>query len=112
MWRTDTYWFDVAIATTGLMLGHLYFGRFEEHRPRWRRLLKSVLGVAIVVGTSAWVGRSWMFGLLSVIGFGVLVVHGWWLPRNGVNGWTAEPRDRYYALIGLDSEGKPRNRAG
>ena len=29
MWRTDTYWFDVAIATTGLMLGHLYFGRFE-----------------------------------------------------------------------------------
>jgi hypothetical protein len=36
MWRTDTYWFDVAIATTVLMLGHLYFGRFEEHRPPWR----------------------------------------------------------------------------
>ncbi len=38
MWRTDTYWIDVAIATTGLMLGHLYFGRFDEHRPRWRRM--------------------------------------------------------------------------
>jgi len=36
MWRTDTYWFDVAIATTVLMLGHLCFGRFAERRPRWR----------------------------------------------------------------------------
>jgi hypothetical protein len=26
----------------------------------------------------------------------------------GVNGWTAEPRDRYYALVGLDPTGKPR----
>ena len=108
MWRTDTYWFDIAIATGGLMLGHLYFGRFEEHRPRWRRLLKSLLGVAMVVGTTAWAGRAWTFGLLGVIGVGVLVVHGWWLPHHGVNGWTAEPRDRYYALIGLDSDGKAR----
>lgn len=53
MWRTNAYWFDVAVATTGLMLGHLFFGRFEEHKPRWRRLLKSLLGIALVVGTSA-----------------------------------------------------------
>ena len=112
MWRTDTYWFDVAITTTGLMLGHLCFGRFVEHRPRWRRLLKSLIGVAMVVGTTAWAGRGWMFALLGVIAIGVLVVHGWWLPRNGVNGWTAEPRDRYYALLGLDPDGKPRDRAG
>jgi hypothetical protein len=112
MWRTDTYWFDVAIATTVLMLGHLYFGRFEEHRPRWRRLLKSVLLVGIIVGTTAWAGRVWTFVFLGVLAVGVLVVHAWWLPRQGVNGWTAEPRDRYYALVGLDSEGKPRRRAG
>ena len=112
MWQTDTYWFDVAIATFGLMLGHLYFGRFEEHRPRWRRLLKSLLGILMVVATTAWAGREWTYALLCAIAVGVLVVHGWWLPRNGVNGWTAEPRDRYYELIGLDSSGKPRERAG
>ena len=111
MWQTDTYWFDVAIATTGLMLGHLYFGQFEEHRPRWRRLLKSLLGVAIVVGTTAWAGRGWTYALLAVIAMGVLIVHGWWLPRNGVNGWTGEPRERYYELIGLDPTGKARGRA-
>jgi len=88
MWRTDTYWFDIAVATTVLMLGHLYFGRFEEHRPRWRRLLKSVLVVAIVVAITAWAGRAWMFAFLSLGGLAVLAIHGCWLPRKGVNGWT------------------------
>src|SRR5215212_12280781 len=86
VWQTDTYWFDVAIAATGLMLGHLYFGRFEEHKPRWRRLLKSVIGIVIVVGTTALAGRTWTYVLIAAIGVGVLAVHGWWLPRNGVNG--------------------------
>lgn len=110
-WQTDTYWFDVATAAFLLMLGHLYFGRFEEHRPRWRRLAKSLLGVAIVVATTAYLGRTWTWVLIGAIGVGVLVVHGWWLPRNGVNGWTAERRARYYELLGLDAEGKPRERA-
>ena len=101
MWRTDTYWFDVALVTTLLMLGHLSFGRFVEHQPRWRRMIKSVAGVAIFVGTSAWLGRGAMFALLGLVVVGVLLVHACWLPRNGVNGWTAEPRDRYDALIGL-----------
>ena len=109
MWRTETYWFDVAIATTVLTLGHLCFGRFVEHQPRWRRGLKSLLLVAMLVGTTAWAGRGWMFVVLGVIAAGVLIVHAWWLPRHGVNGWTAEPRDRYYALLGVDPAGKPRD---
>jgi hypothetical protein len=106
MWRTDTYWFDVALVTTLLTFGHLSFGRFVEHQPRWRRMLKSVVGVGICVGTSAWLGRGAMVALLGLVVLGVLVVHAWWLPRNGVNGWTAEPRDRYHALLGLDRPGK------
>jgi hypothetical protein len=111
MWRIDTYWFDVATIMTVLMVGHLCFGRFVEHQSRWRRLLKSLLGAAIVVGTSVWAGRAWLYVLLGVIAVGILVVHGWWLPKKGVNGWTAEPRDRYYALLGLDPTGKPLDRA-
>jgi hypothetical protein len=111
MWRTDTYWFDVAVATSFLMLGHLFFGRFSEHQSRWIRLVKSGLGVALVVGTSALFGRSWSWGLIGAISVAVLVVHGWWLPKRGVNGWTAEPRERYYALLGLDHTGKRRDPA-
>ncbi len=112
MWNTDTYWFDIAIAAFLLMLGHLYFGRFEEHRPRWRRLAKSLLGIALVVGTTAAFGRTGTWILIGLIGVLLLVVHGWWLPRHGVNGWTGEPRARYYELIGLDPEGKPRPKTG
>lgn len=94
------------------MLGHLYFGRFEEHKPRWRRLLKSLLGVAMVVGLSTGLGRVWTFGFIALIGVGIVLVHGWWLPRHGVNGWTAEPRARYYELLGLDPTGRHRDSAG
>jgi len=92
------------------MLGHIYFGRFADHKPRWRLLVKSLLGIAIVVAITAFAGRGWMYVLLGAIGVGLVVVHGWWLPRNGVNGLTAEPRERYYELIGLDPSGKPRKR--
>ena len=109
MWRTDNYWFDVAIATSLLMLGHLYFGRFEEHKPRWRRLLKSLLGVLLVVATTAFLGRTWTGILIGLMAVGVLMVHGWWLPRHGINGWTGEPRERYYEFLGLDPDGKPRD---
>jgi O-antigen ligase len=107
MWNTQTPWFDVALAMTVFMLGHLAFGRFVEHESRGRRLRKSVVGVALLLLTSKWVGRTWMFVVLGALIVGVAVVHAWWLPRKGVNGWTAEPRDRYYALLKRDSTGKP-----
>lgn len=44
---------------------------------------------------------------------------GWWLPRKGVSGWTAEPRGRHDALRGwtmtwppADAVGGPRGTAG
>jgi hypothetical protein len=45
-----------------------------------------------------------------VVLLGILVVHGWMLPRKGVNGWTAEPRERYYEIMGLDANGRRRRR--
>lgn len=108
MWSTDTYWFDVAVVTTLLMLGQLFLGRFSEYQSRWHRLVKSLLGIAILVGTTILAGREWMYVLLAVILTAVVVIHGWMLPRKGVNGWTGEPRARYYELMGLDSNGRRR----
>jgi len=70
------------------------------------------LGLMAAFAISATLGRAWVFGFIGLIGVAVVVVHGWWLPRNGVNGWTAEPRARYYELLGLDSSGQPRRGAG
>lgn len=110
-WHTDTYWFDVAIAALLLMLGNIFFGRFAEYQPRWRRVLKALIGIALVLATTTFLGRTWTWVLIGAILVAVIVVHGWLLPRKGVNGWTAEPRDRYYELLGLDATGKPRPRA-
>lgn len=61
---------------------------------------KTLAGGAIAVLVSATAGRGWFFGLLGAVTVAVVVIHVWWLPRNGVNGWTAEPREKYFALRG------------
>jgi hypothetical protein len=99
MWERDTLWFDLAMVTSLFAVGSILFGRFEEHRPRWRRLLKLVVVSAAVVTLSATVGRAWAFGLLALPLLGAAWVHLWWLPRHGINGWTAEPREKYLELV-------------
>lgn len=111
MRRTDTYWFDIAVVTSLLTLGSILFGRFEEYKPRWRRVLKAALGTALIVGVSATAERPWALALIALILAGSAVIHAW-LPRHGVNGWTGEPRERYYALLGLDPSGQRRRRIG
>jgi hypothetical protein len=54
----------------------------------------------LFVALSKWLGRVWSFGFLGLMGVAVLIVHGWWLPRRGINGWTGEPKEKYYAMRG------------
>jgi hypothetical protein len=100
MWSTSTRWFDVAVVLAIFAVGNILFGHFEEHKPKWRRLLKVAIVVSIVVGLSATVGRYWGFGVLLVPIAGAAWVHLHWLPKHGINGWTGEPKDRYHELVG------------
>ncbi len=100
MWQTNTIWFETTVVLGIFAIGSILFGHFEEHKPKWRRLLKIVLVLTIVVGLSSTVGRTWAFGVLALPLIGAAVIHLWWLPKNGVHGWTGEPKDRYYKLIG------------
>lgn len=99
MWRTNSFWFEIAILMSIFALGNILFGHFEEHKPKWKRVLKVILATAVFVSLSAALGRAWAFGLLVLMLLGAAIIHLWWLPKNGVNGWTAEPRNRYYELI-------------
>ncbi len=100
MWQTNSLWFEVAIVMTLVGFGSILFGHFEEHKPKWRRLFKVVIILAIELTVSATIGRIWAFGLLALLLLVVFFLHAWWLPKHGVNGWTGEPRERYYELIG------------
>ena len=95
----DTLWFEVAVVAM-FALGNIFFGHFEEHTPRWRKVLKMFLFTAVVVSLSAFLGRAWAFGFLGLVLLAVTYVHVVWLPSKGINGWTGEPKDKYYALRG------------
>ena len=100
MWSLDSYWFEVAVIMSIFAVGNILFGHFEQHRPKWRRIAKVILFLAIFMSITTMFGRTWFIAvLLAVLGM-ALVIHVWWLPKNGVNGWTGEPRDRYLELMG------------
>lgn len=75
-------------------IGSVRVGRFEQHKPRGRRVVKQLLVVILVLVIDSTAGRSWALGLLALPAVAAAVVHLWWLPRHGINGWTAEPYDR------------------
>jgi len=99
MWNTNTLWFDVAIVMSIFAFGSVLFGRFEEHKPRGRRVLKVLIVLVVTVGLSATAGRLWAYGVLAVPLIAAAYVHLVWLPKRGINGWTAEPRDKYLEVI-------------
>lgn len=99
MWDTNTRWFDVAIVMSLFAVGGVVFGRFEMHKPAWRRLLKQVAFVVAMVAMADGVGRTWAYGALALVLAAVVVIHAWWLPKHGINGVTAEPYDKYLALV-------------
>jgi len=104
MWHTDTLWFDVAIVTIGFLLGHIFLGHFEERSPKWRKLLKYIVTTGIVVTISIYVGRVYAFSLLGLALIPVIYIHGVILPRKGINGWTGEPKSKYYEFRGWSKD--------
>jgi predicted MFS family arabinose efflux permease len=88
--------------------GNILFGHFEEHKPKIRRVLKVVL-VSLAVALLSLNGLRWVaFAVLGLLALAAVFVHGVWLPRHGVNGLTAEPRDRYYDLLKVPENRRPR----
>ena len=93
-------WFEIAVVATLFAVGNVVLGHFEEGTPKWRRLAKMVLVMAIGVSLSTYLGRAWFWGFLAAMALPVFVIHLWWLPKQGIHGWTGEPREKYYALRG------------
>jgi hypothetical protein len=104
MWRTDTLWFEVAVVMSIFAVGNILFGHFEEHKPKLRRVLKVLLVLGIVIVLSVTVGRRWAFSFPALLLAGAAYVHLVWLPKHGVSGWTGEPKEKYYELIGATKQ--------
>ena len=93
-------WFEVAVVASIFAVGNILFGHFEEGIPKWKRIGKFFLFTGIAVLISATVGRFWFFVFLGIMLLFVFIIHAWWLPKHGINGWTGEPKEKYYEFRG------------
>ena len=97
-------WFEVAIVALLLLVGQVFFARFEPEMLRWRMLLRHAFGIVLFVSVSYFFGSFWFYVSIAATLVYVLIIHAWWLPKNGVNGWTGEPKEKYYELRGWKRE--------
>jgi hypothetical protein len=96
----DTIWFDVALILFVFAIGNIFFGHFEMHTPKRKRVAKVLFFSALAAGLSAAFGHAAVFALLGLALVFVVMIHAWYLPRHGINGLTGEPKEKYYALRG------------
>lgn len=59
-----------------------------------------------LMAISQGLGRTWAYGVLGLVLGAVVVIHAWWLPKHGINGLTAEPYDKYLALVTRSRSGR------
>ena len=105
MWTTDSLWFEVAVVSIIFALGNMLFGVFEERTPRSRKVVKYILTLVIVCLISVYVGRNVSMTILGLFFLPVLYIHAYWLPvKKGINGWTGEPKGKYYDFRGWSKD--------
>ena len=94
------YWIDVAAVASIFAVGNILFGHFEQETPKWRRVSKFLIITSLTgwIGSSA--GHTWAAAFIAGIATLGMTAHFVILRRHGINPWTAEPKDKYYALRG------------
>lgn len=96
---------ELVLMTIVLLAGNVLFRHFEPKASLLRRVLKVLATLAATALISHYFGRRGVLIAFGIALLPVIYVHGFWLPRHGVNGWTAEPKEKYYALRGWPPPG-------
>jgi hypothetical protein len=99
-WNTESLWVEVAAVSILFLLGNIFLGHFEERSPRPRKLVKYIITLIIILLISNYFGRTVAFSVLGLSLLPVIYIHAIVLPKKGINGWTAEPKSRYYEFRG------------
>ena len=99
MWTPDSRWFDVAAFTTLCVVLTVAFGRFERHKPAWRRLGKIAALVAVALVLNEGLGRTWAYAIFGLLMLSGTAFHFVVLSKLGINGFTGKPRDKFEALL-------------
>lgn len=105
MWENDSLWFEIAIVSMIYTFGNILMGHFEERTPKFRRVGKYVISLLIVCLFSYFFGRTIAMSFLAIFIIPLVFIHGYYLPRKkGINGWTGEPKSKYYEFRNWDKD--------
>lgn len=91
---------EILIVLTIASLAYfLIFNNFEKHVPTQRRIVKLfvVVGVLSIIGILF--GRHAFWGMIALMTIGQVYLHAVYFPKYGINGFTAEPYDKYLETI-------------
>ncbi len=98
----ETIWFEVALVSILYTLGHIFLGHFEAKTPKLRKFVKYIMTIVVVLCLSVFVDRRLALILLGVSLLPTIYIHCILLPKKGINGWTGEPKEKYYAYRGWE----------
>ena len=102
MWNTNNLWFEISVVTFFFLFGNIFLGHFEERSPKWRKLVKYFVTLSIIISLSIFFGRTVALIVLGATIIPLIYIHGIVLPKKGINGWTGEPKSKYYDFRGWD----------
>jgi hypothetical protein len=103
MFNTNSLWFEIAVVSIIYAIGNIVFGHFEERTPKWRRIGKYILTVVLICLLSTYASRTVSMSSLGAFLVPFIYIHGYYLPKKkGINGWTGEPKGKYYEFRGWD----------
>ena len=91
---------DVGAMALFLIVGNVLFRHFDPMLTLPRRIAKIALILSITAAVSYFFGRTGVVVAFGIAFLPIVYIHGIWLPKHGVNGWTGEPKAKYYALRG------------
>lgn len=93
-------WMEVLIVLTIASFAYFVaFNNFEKHLPLQRRVTKLFMVVGILAVIGILFGRYAFWGMIALMTIGQVYLHGWYFPKQGINGLTAEPHDKYLEVI-------------
>ena len=93
-------WFEIAIMSLIFAVGNIFFGHWEIMTPKWKRFLKLVLFIGLTMLITYFFDRTGFFIFVGIMLLLVVFVHAIVLPSKGINGWTGEPKEKYYEFRG------------
>jgi len=88
----------IIVLTIASVAYFVVFNKFEKHVPMTRRIVKLVILVGVLAIIGILFSRFAFWGMIALMTVGQIYLHGVYFPKHGVNGWTAEPYDKYLEL--------------